>query len=177
MSKERSDNKPLPTDSTAVESVDKIREIIFGSNMQEYEARFKQLEDRLTKEMTRVTSESSEQLSKVQKTLVSDVEALRNDLGAEEGARQSLDHSVSHDLAQIQQQLQNQVGDTEAEFNQQLVALRKQLDEQVAGLQSTLDDMNKRLEAKLEQLGQQKASRKQLADGLMALAQQIHDED
>ena len=60
---------------TGAQSVDKIREIIFGNQMQDYDKRFARLEDGLEKKLTELRDATHKRLDSIESFIKKEIEA------------------------------------------------------------------------------------------------------
>lgn len=74
-------------------NIDKIREILFGIQMRDYEKRFARLEERLLKESSDLREETKKRFDSLELYIKHEMEALTERLTAEQNARtESLEH-------------------------------------------------------------------------------------
>src|SRR5574340_1186041 len=71
----------------STENVDRIREILFGSQMREYEQRFAQLEERLMRETAELKTDVRRRLDSLEACTRQEIEALSDRLKAERSER------------------------------------------------------------------------------------------
>jgi hypothetical protein len=85
-------------------NIDKIREILFGSQMRDYEKRFSRLEDRLLKECASLKDETRKRLETLEFFVQQEVESLteRIRVGQEAGieAAREITREANHELSQ-----------------------------------------------------------------------------
>ncbi len=85
-------------------NIDKIREILFGSQMRDYEKRFSRLEDRLLKECANLKDETRKRLDTLEHFMQQEVESLteRMRVGQEAGieAAREITREANQELAQ-----------------------------------------------------------------------------
>ncbi len=73
MTKEGGKAEAAPAKLADVQRIDAIKELIFGENMQEYDAEFKDVKDLIAK----TKQELTDQLEKAREGLINDIEQLR----------------------------------------------------------------------------------------------------
>ena len=76
-----------PTGDVAPDSVDKIRDIIFGSQMRDYERKFTQLEDRLLQEAATMREDLARGFAAIETLIKTEVATLNEAQAAERSAR------------------------------------------------------------------------------------------
>lgn len=162
-----------PANAAAGAKVDQIREIIFGSQMEEYEQRFAALEKRLIDEAARLRTDLTKRLDDYTARLNSKIEEERRErdrssqqlAGAIQKVTDSLDSRASNlgdQLAAVQQAILQQLG-------QEMEARRKELDKARSELVALIEN-------RTDHLLQRKADRAQLAKLLTNVASKLADE-
>lgn len=111
-------------------NVDKIRDILFGSQMRDYERRFALLEERLLRESSNLRDDLGNRLSATEQFLRNELESLGASLRSEERERlagirsamdaiSSLNHELSERLANMAEQAAQQQRDLRALMQEQ----------------------------------------------------------
>ncbi|HEX4936143.1 MAG TPA: hypothetical protein VFV33_23340, partial [Gemmatimonadaceae bacterium] len=93
------DTTPMPTPPDTG-NVDKIRDILFGSQMRDYDRRFSGVEERLLRESGELREEMSRRLSASEQHLRHELESLAGTLSAEQrdrtqGVRDAMDATAN----------------------------------------------------------------------------------
>jgi chromosome segregation ATPase len=89
--------------------VDKIRDLLFGNQMQDYDRRFSKLEDRLSQRFKDVESEAKRNLETHESNAKKQVESLAAQLRSEKDARAEADKEIDRNLREHNQALEKQV--------------------------------------------------------------------
>ncbi|KQY26691.1 hypothetical protein [Rhizobium sp. Root482] len=89
--------------------VDKIRDLLFGNQMQDYDRRFSKLEDRLSQRFKDVESEAKRNLETYESNAKKQVESLSAQLRSEKDARAEADKEIDRNLREHNQALEKQV--------------------------------------------------------------------
>lgn len=89
--------------------VDKIRDLLFGNQMQDYDRRFSKLEDRLSQRFKDVESEAKRNLETYESNAKKQVESLAAQLRSEKDARAEADKEIDRNLREHNQALEKQV--------------------------------------------------------------------
>ena len=89
--------------------VDKIRDLLFGNQMQDYDRRFSKLEDRLSQRFKDVESEAKRNLETYESNAKKQVESLAAQLRSEKDARAEADKEIDRNLREHNQVLEKQV--------------------------------------------------------------------
>lgn len=150
------------------ESVDKIRDILFGSQMRDYERKFSQLEERIMKEVGHLRDEQSKRFDALERSIDREFEALVKRLSGEHDDRLAAEQDLSEALASSAEQLRAALDEG---LKHTTEALRKQIDDQSRELS---EDIGTR-QAETGALQAQKVDRAALSALFNELAARISD--
>ena len=78
-----------PTSEPQPESLDKVRDILFGGQMRDYDRRFATLEERLIRETNELREDVKKRLAALEQLLAREVDALNDRVKAEQEERSS----------------------------------------------------------------------------------------
>ncbi len=175
---EQPDN--IPSEVGGDQNVDKIREILFGTQIRDYELRFAQLEKRLVaeneklgefveKRLTGIATATQRELS----GLAEKIDEQKNRLtAARDESREQLD-SLSH-------QISERINDLDDVLGKETKTLRNELGEQHNELldmvQKTRASLEQALEQKSSSLQHDKVQREDLAELLSELAGRLRQD-
>ena len=81
-------------------NVDRIRDIIFGGQMRDYESKFGQFEERLAKETSELREDLKRRLASLEAYVKSELGALADQLSAEKDERHQAVKAVSAELTE-----------------------------------------------------------------------------
>jgi t-SNARE complex subunit (syntaxin) len=161
-------------------SVDKIRDILFGTQIKNYEARFARLEENLVRETVELKETMRRRFESLEGFFKSETEALAARLKAERDERAGSLHSIDNDLKATHAELGRKIHELDASSAEAQSGLRKEL---MAESRKLLDEISERhdslrslLERRVSELRNQKTDRALLAALFAELATQI-DED
>jgi len=96
----------LPPNDSAPESLDKVRDILFGGQMRAVEARLQGLEERIMREQAAIRSDLSKQLADVDAGAKRDVQTLTERLAAERTKRTEELKALSSELKEVLRSLE-----------------------------------------------------------------------
>jgi len=96
----------IPGDAVGV---DKIRDLLFGNQMQDYDRRFSKLEERFLQRFKDVESEAKRNLEMYESNAKKQVESLAAQLRSEKDARAEADKEIDRNLREQNQALEKQV--------------------------------------------------------------------
>src|SRR5215469_2408806 len=85
-------NGPLP--GTEVVGVDKIRDLLFGSQMQDYDRRFAMLEQRFLQRFREIDAETARSLNSLELSAKKQMESLATQLSEEKDLRTDADKEI-----------------------------------------------------------------------------------
>ena len=159
-------------------NVDKIRDILFGSNMREYEKRFARLEEKLTKSSDALRDDLKKRFDTLESYVREEIESLGQRLKNEkaertettkEFTRETRDTSkaLEKKLSQLEDALESAQGDLRSRILDQSKALGSQI-------QKAKDDLEASLESEAEALRNEKTDRAALADLFTELALRLN---
>lgn len=161
-------------------NVDKIRDILFGSNMREYEKRFARLEERLTKSSDALRDDLKKRFDTLESYVREEMESNNQRLKAEKAerneglkelTRETRDSakSLEKKLSQLEEQLSTTQGDLRARILEQSKTLNNQI-------QKFKDELETALEREAETLRADKTDRAMLADLFTEMSLRLKDE-
>lgn len=164
-----------------VASVDKIRDIIFGSQIKNYEARFARLEESLVRETAELKDLMRKRFESIESFFKTESEALAARLRAEKEERASLLSNLERDTKDAHGGLTRRVNDVDAAMNEGHSSLRKELMTESRKLMEEIDQRHDSLrslmEARVTELRGQKVDRALMADLFREMAAHLDDKD
>ena len=170
---DRSTEEPqFQADSTVAQqseagNVDKIREILFGGNMREYDKRFFRLEERLAKESEDLRSETRKLVDSLETFVKKEFEALINRLESEQKSRNEAVQDVAQELRYTAKALETKLAQFDAQTTQAHRDLREQILDQSKSLSEEIrhknDEVSSTLDRQLRELNHEKTDRASLS--------------
>lgn len=185
--KEKSTNKPGSIENAVAEtaeasgaSVEKIREILFGSQIKNYEARFGRLEEALSRETAEVKDTMRRRLDSLEAFFKKETESLATRLKAERDEREEVLNEISRELKSASAQLSKKILDLDNKASQDRSSARQEL---MAESRKIIDEIRQRndsisalLESRVRELQHAKTDRSALAALFVELAVHLKDE-
>ncbi len=163
-----------------VGNVDQIRDIIFGSQMRDYESRFQRLEERLLSELTTMKNDTGTRVDALESYMRSEMDALNNRLGKERDEREADDKELTEDIKKLSKELLRKLSHLDDSVASQNRELREQLLTQSKSLSSdinaTREQLNSALVQATNELQHTKTDRASLAELLSEMALRLKDE-
>ncbi len=169
MTKKSASAKASPAAEAGIgeeESVDKIRDILFGSQMRDYERKFSQLEERILKEVGRLRDEQAERLAALEQALEREMTDLVKRLDGEHDDRLAAEQDLAGTLAGLDETLQQAT----AELRQQLEQQARTLAAEIAARHA---ENGERLQQEAATLREQKVDRSALSELFNELAARL----
>jgi DNA anti-recombination protein RmuC len=155
-------------------SIDKVRDILFGGQMREFERRFARLEERLLKETTDLKAHLKSRLDALESFAKKESESLTDQIKAEHEARADSIGTLSRELKDATKTFERRATAADDQQAKSQRELRQQILEQSQRLS---DEIRKRTDEMLAALGQEaqqlrtdKADRANLAALLTEMA-------
>ena len=174
MAKAKVNQDTMPNE---IENISKIRDILFGNNMNEYEKRFEQLEEKLLQSVAENKAETDKKIASLDSYLKKELKMLNEKFIEEEESRIKSDKKLLMDIESLEESLKKfkQVtNDNFSENHHQMMEFSNDTNNQITAL-------NKALQARLEntanQLQANKVERSSLAMMFTDLAYQIAGEN
>lgn len=158
---------PIAQSTNNPQNVDKIRDIIFGGQMREYDNRFASIEERLNKETQRLRQEVELRLSTLEALVQHEFETLADKFRLEKKERNDSLLSIESTLKKADDLLNQRLGDLENNSHDEIRKLRNQEHEDIKSLRSSLhqlrEETNAQFEKELEILRKTKVDRSSVA--------------
>lgn len=180
VNKKSADIQQAVPDVGGEESVDKIRDILFGSQMRDYERKFSQLEQRIMKEVGRLRDEQAQRLDALEQSLDREFAALSKRLGGEHDDRVAAEQDLSEAMASSAEHLQAALATLDEELKQAAGELQQQMQQQSRVLSEEIGarqaETGDRLEHETGVLHAQKVDRSALSALFNELAARISDD-
>ncbi len=161
-------------------SVDKIRDILFGSQIKNYESRFARLEDTLARETTELKETMQRRFESVEGFFRKEAEALAGRLKAEREERNEALKSIARDLKGTSDTLSKKILELENKTAEEQSSLRQELMQESRKLLEEIrhksDSLTALIERRGDELRDQKVDRAALASLLTEMALQLSED-
>ena len=177
-----SDQDTLPrlpeADGAAGGNLDKVRDLLFGGQMRDYDRKFARLEERLVKETADLREEVKRRLSALETYMKAELESQSDRIRAEQEGRSAGDKELGRELRDSAQQfdqklsqLDDLVARNQRDLRQQLHAQHQEL---VDDIRQRVEDVLGRLAHEAQELRSDKTDRKALAALLTEMAMRLN---
>lgn len=160
-------------------SVDKIRDILFGNQMRDFERRFSQMEERMAKATHDLRDEIHKRLEALELFFKNEIQAVTERLKAETEQLSDTDKQLSDELKNASSTLKKAIAQTEEHLSERSTDLRQQILEQSKSLTEEIqvknEESSEALRHMANQLDDAKINRSTLAEYLIEMAMRISD--
>lgn len=168
------------TGKSGGESLDKVRDILFGSQAREYEKRFARLEDRLLKEASDLREDLKRRFDTLEVYIKREVEALTTRIRVEQDERTESARELSAGLNETAQAFERKTGQMGEHQTRSERELREQILDQSKSISDEIRQKHEALTALLErstsELRDEKTDRAALASLFMEVAMRLNHE-
>lgn len=160
--------------------VDKIRDILFGGQMRDYERKFNRLEDRLSKDIGDLREDFAKRLSGFEAYLKDEVEALLTKIKAERNDREESCKGLSQDLVALSKALEKKISQLDDQSTKGMREIRQQILDQSKHLSEEIRQKHEAMVSSLNReaadLRETKVDRSGMADLLTEVALRLKNE-
>jgi DNA anti-recombination protein RmuC len=161
-------------------NIDKIRQILFGNQMRDYEKRFSRLEERLLKESADLRDETRKRFDALETFIKNEMEALTGRLRAEQSAREESAQNLSREMQAASKSLEKKLGQADEQNSRSQRELRQQILDQSKTLSDEIRQKHEEISAMLArevaELSHDKTDRSALAALFSEVALRLNDE-
>jgi DNA repair exonuclease SbcCD ATPase subunit len=161
-------------------NLEKVRDLLFGGQMRDYDRRFTRLEERLAAETSDLREELRKRLTALEAYMKTEIESLSERLRAEQEVRAGAANDLARELRETSQQfaqrttqLDDLVARTHRELRQQLHAQYQELGDDI---RARVEDVLARLAREARELRADKTDRSALAALLTEMAMRLTGE-
>lgn len=148
-------------------NVDKVREILFGSQLRDFERRLGELSESAKSDARQAREETDKQLARLEERLNTEWKRAEERLRKEQDERVAALKDLGTRLGQLEERLQGAVRDQEDQLSQTAKDLRDGLSAQAKDLSEQLrqarEDQRQALERESTRLNDEKTGREELA--------------
>jgi uncharacterized protein YoxC len=172
-----STNSPERAAADSGASIDKVRDILFGNQVREFERRFARLEERMLKETNDLKEDMQTRLAALEQYARKENESLADQIRAEQQDRLEANSGLSRELQETARSLErrtttldDQLTKSQRELRQQLLDQHQRLTDDI---RRKVDDVLARLARETQELRSDKADRTILASLLTEMAMRL----
>jgi hypothetical protein len=168
------------SDSPGVANLDKVRDILFGAQMRDYDRRFTRLEERMLKEVSDARDDTRRRFDQLENFIRQEIAALGERLRAENQQRSQATEDITRELRDTSKainqkisQLDEQTAQTHREMRQQILDQSKNLSDEIRQKTEELAATGAR---EARELRSDKADRVALSNLFTELAMRLNNE-
>jgi hypothetical protein len=162
------------------ENIDKIRDILFGSQSRQIEKKLSAVEEKIDKEIDFLRSETKTTLNAFEQFVRKELQSMSDQLNRERSERAESTDSLSDRVADTQKAVEKKLG----QLSDKVVNDQRDTQEQILlQTKNLLDEMHeknnglqKRMDQSIEALAQEKTDRLALANLMMEAAMRLKDD-
>ena len=159
------------------QNIDKVRDILFGSQVRDFERRFSKLEERFNEELAETREETNKKLNELEEFVNREISSMTERITTEQHSRQDDVKKLSSELKDashiIDKKVANmgeQTAKNESEIRQQILEQSKTLAED---LKKRQEDILAKLERESNELREDKADRIAIAEIFTEMAMRL----
>jgi hypothetical protein len=168
------------TNSAGAGNVDKIRDILFGNQMRDYEKKFARVEEKLQKESGDLRDDTRKRIANLEAYIRKEIEETDGRIKTEHDERVESSRSLSIELRETAKNLEKMISQLEEQMTKNHRDLRQQLLEQSKNLSEEVRTASEQLRAALDravmELGSEKVARSSLGALFSEMALRLNDE-
>jgi len=169
-----------PNGQSEVSGVDKMRELLFGNQMQDYDKRFSILEDRFQQRLRDLEAESMRSLASLETTMKKQLESVAGQFREEKDLRTDGDKELERSLREHTQALEKRLAQVSEQLAKQEREFTDRLAHEVQGLREDMrrrqDDTRSTIERMFSELSNVKTDRNLLAGLFVEIAKCLNQD-
>lgn len=179
--KHESDDMAAAVEIIATEAgeIGKIRNILFGTQMADYDKRFSQLEERIASQIAALDDKTAKRMKAIETLIKKQDNALTGRLDKEQSERNNGAEALSGEIVEAKEELTTAIDTLAAQQAQELDALDKQLTLISNDLSDEIHiqqvEASKNLDRAVQELDDAKLARKALSQMLVEMAGRLTD--
>lgn len=162
-------NAELPPDpaSMNVGNIDKIRDILFGTHMRDYEKKFKRFEEGLNMARLQLRDELLQRIKSLEDMLISETESLIEKNKVERQERYDGQQELARELSALKNEMNTRITQLDEQISKEIKQFRQQmhnrLQELTVQVRQQGDGLSSLIKQEVTQLREDKVSRNDLA--------------
>jgi uncharacterized protein YoxC len=175
--KNRSKTPATASEMTDTGSVDKIRDILFGNQIRDFDRRFSQMEERMVKATVDLRDEIQKRMEALELFFKKELESLKHRLKSESEERSDGDNRLNDEMKTASSTLKKTIAQVEEKLSESATELRQQILEQTksltAEIQSKSEQAAESLHSSTHALDETKIDRSALAEYFIEMAMHL----
>jgi flagellar hook-basal body complex protein FliE len=170
-------SSPVVAEMADTGSVDKIRDILFGNQMRDFDRRFSQMEDRLGKATLDLRDETQKRMEALELFFKKELESLKHRMKSESEERADGDSRLNDEMKTTSSALKKAIAQVEEKLSESATELRQQILEQSKSLTAEIQSKNEKasesLRSSTSALDEAKIDRSALAEYFIEMAMHL----
>ena len=162
------------------ESIDKVREIIFGAQLKEYEKKFHKLEELIQKEIKNMRSETKKNLDFLEEFIQKETSSLKQSLKTEISNREESENDLDQKVNETRKNIEKKLGQFNQTFSNENQEIREQIlhhsKQLMEEIQLKYAELGQTVEKAVAELNDTKTDRTTLANLLSEVAMRLKEE-
>ena len=173
-------SKHQQTEDADLRDLEKVRDLLFGSEVRATRTRFSRVEDRLNSEVSRLRQEVTARFDAFEEKLTRELDEAQSRIDDERRARETAVHEVVDGLKNVAGGLEEKIGQLDESATQERDALAEETtrlrEELNRGLQTLRSGLLESREKALDEMHDRKADRKVIAGLFAEFATRLSDD-
>lgn len=170
-----------PLVNSEAENVDTIRDILFGSQMREFDRKFNQLEKNIASDIEAMRKENSNQMNSLQSFIESEISILSSRISGSEQSQidelDKLDSTIHKHLEKIESKISTTNTTLDKLSHESSQKFLKQSQDFTTNLSEQMKDARERMDGHRDELSSAKVDRAFLSELLNGVAMQINSDE
>jgi len=158
-------------------NVDKIRDILFGGQMRDYDKRFKRLEERFNQENMHFREDMFQRIKVLEERMEAEIDSLSEKAKTDRQERLSALADSEHEVKGLKNEMNNRITQLDDQFSKDIKNLRQQMHNKIQELALQMRQQNDSLvgltNQEVNQLQEEKLNRTDLAAFFNELAMRL----
>lgn len=160
-----------PTD----DSIDRVREILFGGQIRKFERHLEQIEKSLKKESDQLKDSTAQQLNSLTVNIKKEIDGLSSRLAKERFEWQTTVKQYTQAVEDLRQEVREQSTQLTKDILGGYREVHARLEAINEHLNQSQDELGQLLQATVDQIAQQKVDRNEFADLLVDMSQRLKE--
>jgi hypothetical protein len=169
-----------PQEAPGLGNLEKVRDILFGAQMRDYDRRFTRLEERLLKEVSDARDDARRRFDQIENFFKQELAAMSERLRSESTQRAQATEDITRELRDTSKAISQKLSQTDEQASQTNRELRQQLLDQSRNLSDEIrqkyDELAAALTREARELRSDKADRTALSNLFTELAMRLNNE-
>ena len=169
----------LASEATDAGSMEKIRDILFGNQIRDYERRFSRMEEQMAQAMLEIRQESQKRMEALEFFFKEELVAIKDRIKAESDQRSAGIKQLSDELQKASTAMAKAIAQVEEKLSERATELRQQILQQSKQLSTEIQTKHEQAAQELKRaadgLEETKINRSTLAEYLIEMAMRLSD--